>query len=404
MQWLAKQFPTYGEKNIFLFYLVSIFGHSWFMIANWLFFVLFYISEGEFAWYESIAFAVGILLEIPSGAIADLLGRHKTLILAFGMQMLGALGFVLADVGAGLIFIGNLMIIASFALQSGALEALVYDTLKQSGKDNHYDEVLGKGHSITLLTIMVAGAIGGLLWQFSVYAPWILTCIFFIVAFIISFFFVEPRIDSDVFTLKNFIDKNRKGFYYLFKSDFRKYTFPLAALAGTFIMWETGIIVVLMGRDFGYNGTTLSFLMSAVLFVSFLVSFNFRTIRKRLGDHIGYIILLICAMTGWLLASIFTNSIIIGALVFVLLSASGSISELWNSVILNQHVASKDRATAISTLSFFIQIPYVLVVVLFGTLSEAGRTNEFYLATSAVLLVALVAFWRAEKSDIIVKS
>ncbi len=403
MNWLKKHFPTHGEKNVFLFYMVSIFGHTWFQIANWLLFVVLFVSEGEFAWYEAVAFGAGILLEIPSGAIADLLGRRKTLILAYSMQVCGSIIFLLADFGAAMLFIGNLIIISSFALQSGSLEALVYDSLLQKKKEKYYDEVLSKGLSLTLLSIVVAAAIGGFAWQYSVYAPWSLSLVGFIVALLFSVKFTEPEIDSEIFTLENFIKQNKRGFYYLFKSDFRKYTFSMAILAGTFLMWEEGIIRVLMGTEFNYDGASLSYLVSATLLVSFLATFTFKRIRKLLGDLIGYGSLVLMAAVAWLLSGLFLGDMLIGAIVFFAITLSGSLAELWNSVILNKHVQSKDRATAISTLSFLIQVPYVLVVVFYGYLFESGNTKPFYILTGLALLVAFILFVRAEKSRVLVK-
>jgi uncharacterized membrane protein YkgB len=69
---------------------------------------------------------------------------------------------------------------------------------------------------------------------------------------------------------------------------------------------------------------------------------------------------------------------------------------------LNKHVLSRDRATAISTLSFLVQIPYVAVVILYGNLIANNNTNIFYIVTGLLLIAGLISFWRAEKSNILV--
>jgi MFS family permease len=401
--YIHQKFPTYGERNIFLFYMVSVFGHAWFMVANWLLFVLLFMNEQDFALFESIAFGAGILVEIPSGAIADLLGKRRTLIAAYSMQLLGIIGFLFASWCIGFIFFGNLIMIVSFALQSGALEALVYDTLLEKNKEQHYDEIIGKAHSLTTLSIIIASTIGGIAWTFSEYAPWVLTSIGFFVALIVSLKFIEPKIDSEVFSWKNFATQNKRGFYYLFKSDFRKYTFALVALSGSFLMWEVGIIRILMGRDFGYDGQTLSYLVAVSLLVSFFTSYKFKNIRKRLGNMKGYGAMLGFAGLAWLATGVLTGSLLLGAIVFTILTVTGSLAELWTSVILNEHVKSKDRATAISTMAFLIQAPYVFVVVLYGNLIATGNTEPFYIIVGVLLLVGLLSFYRAERTKIIVK-
>ena len=400
---IAQKFPTYGEKNIFWFYFIAIFGNAWFQIGNWLLYVLLFMGAGEFAVYESIAFAAGIMLEIPSGAIADLWGRKRTVSIGIFMNFIGSALFTLGYLGNEYFFFGNLIIIMGFALISGSLEALVYDTLVEKKKVQYYDDIIGKGHSLNILSLVVAGAIGGLLWRYSIYAPWIITTISFGIAFLATFKLKEPKVDTETFTIKNFFKQNKRGFHYLFKSDFRKYTFSLAIIAGSYLMWSAGIVRVLMGRDFGYDGESLSYLISVTLIAGFFATYYFKAIRKKLGDKHGFSILLLMSAVAWIATGVLPNTLALGVVVFMGITIAGSLSKIWSSVILNSHVLSKDRATAISTLSFFVQIPYVLVVVLYGTLIVNGNAEPFYVVTGILLIFGLISFYRAENAKVIVK-
>ncbi len=208
----------------------------------------------------------------------------------------------------------------------------------------------------------------------------------------------EPSIDSEKFSLQSFIKQSKQGFYYLFKSSFKKYTYPLAILAGTFLAWEAGIIRVVMGEEFGYDGQTINYLISATMLVSFFAVHWFSKLRKKAGDTIGYSSILLMSALSWLIAGL-TDSLVLGALVFAMMSLSGSLSDAWNSVILNEHVHSKNRATAISTLQFLVQLPYVLVVIYFGSLIAADNTSLYYVGSALLLLIAVGVFINAEKSD-----
>lgn len=397
------KFPTYNEKNIFWFYIISIFGNAWFQIGNWLLYVLLFMDTNEFAVYESIAFGAGILIEIPSGAFADLFGKKRTNSIGIFMQFAGSAIFTLGYLGNEYFFIGNTLIIMGFALVSGSLEALVYDTLVASKKEKYYDDIIGKAQSLRILSIVVAGVTGGLLWRYSIYAPWIVTTIAFGVAFIVSFKFIEPKVDTELFSIKNFIKQNRRGFYYLFRSDFKKYTFSLAVISGSYLMWHAGIIRVLMGSDFGYNGENLSYLISITMLAGFFATYFFNKIRKVFGDKLGFTFLIFVAALSWLATGLIPGSIALGVIVFLGITVSGSLSIIWSSVILNSHVLSKDRATAISTLSFLVQIPYVIVVVMYGNLVANDSATIFYIITGIVLASGTISFYLAEKSTIIVK-
>ena len=396
------RFPTYGEKNVFWFYVLAVFGNAWFQIGNWLLYVMLFMGTDQFAVYESIAFAAGILLEIPSGAFADLMGRRRTNSIGMFMLFSGSVLFTLGYMGNLYFFFGNLIIIMGFALISGSLEALLYDTLVEKKKIEHYDEILGKANSLHILSLVVAGLIGGLAWRYSIYAPWILTSIVFGFGFLFSFKFVEPKVDTEKFSINNFIKQNRRGFHYLFKSDFRKYTFSLAVIAGSYFMWGAGIIRILMGKDFGYDGENLSYLISLTMVGGFFASYSFNKIRKKFGDKYGFSFLLALSALAWIATGVLPGSYALGALVFLAITVGGSLSKIWSSVILNKHVKSKDRATAISTLSFFMQIPYVFIVILYSQLVTNGTAAVFYIIVGVLLLFAMVSFYKTENEEILV--
>jgi MFS family permease len=403
LNFFHNRFPDYDEPNVRWFYIVTALMNAWFQIGNWLLYVLLYMATGTFAIYEAVAFGIGILVEIPSGAFADLFGRKRTVNIATFMQAIGSVIFTLGFLHNALFFFGNLLIIVSFAFRSGSQEALVYDTLVESNKTEHFDDIVGKARSLQSLSIVVASILGGIAWTIGVYLPWALSSAVFIIGFLASLKYREPDVELNLPSIKSFLAQNRRGFHYLFKSDFRKYTFSLAMITGSFLMWHTGIIRALMGRDFGYDGQSINYLIAVTSTMGFLVAFNFHRIRKWLGDLRGFSLMLLISVVAWIITGLVTRSLFIGFLVFTGITLSGILAELWTSVILNRHIHSKDRATAISTLSFLVQIPYVLVVILFGQLVESGKAAPFYIITGVLLALGLLSFYRAEHSKVIVE-
>jgi MFS family permease len=397
---LRKHYPDYGETNVRWLYIVTILQNAWFQVGNWVLYVLLYMNTGTFAVYESVAFGLGILTEIPSGAFADLFGRRKTVIIGSFLQAFGSIIFTLGFLHNALFFIGNLLVVVSFAFRSGAQEALIYDSLEEHNKTEFYDDIRGKARSLVSLSIVFASIIGGIGWKLSVYIPWTLTSIVFVAGFFATFKFREPRTQISAPTVKDFLMQNRRGFYYLFKSDLRKYTFSFAMITGSFFMWHSGIIRALMGRDFGYDGQTINYLIAVTSLIGALVAFNFKKIRQKSRDRRGFLIILSVSALAWLLSGILPGRLAIGFAVFFAITTSGILAEIWTSVIMNRHIHSKDRATAISTLSFLIQIPYVLLVIYFGQLIDSGSAAPFYIATGVLLCLGVISFNRAEKSNV----
>jgi MFS family permease len=63
---LEKRYIFYRVLNNLIFYNVV-----------WLYFYRIYIDDGQIGLLDSISFFLGLLFEIPSGAIADAIGRKK---------------------------------------------------------------------------------------------------------------------------------------------------------------------------------------------------------------------------------------------------------------------------------------------------------------------------------------
>ncbi|MEU7899635.1 MFS transporter [Nonomuraea sp. NPDC049152] len=99
-----------------------------------------------------------LLLEVPTGALADSLSRKALLVAG---PLLGAAGFALWTAvpsywafAAGFVLWG-----AREALESGAFEALVHDNLSHTGRGERYAEVMGRARSIGLVATALAMAI-----------------------------------------------------------------------------------------------------------------------------------------------------------------------------------------------------------------------------------------------------
>jgi MFS family permease len=387
---LAQLFPTFGSKNILLYYVIVAFSSAWFIIANWLFFVLRFISAYDMAVLEAVSFGIGLLLEIPSGAIADLIGKKKTVQLGLFLQTIGMIMLTLPALSVWFLIFGNITIIAAFAFISGSLEALAYDTLVEEKQEDKYEKVASKIGMIYPIVFVFGAFGGGLMWKVSEYLPFIMSTICFAIAFILSFKLREPTVDTYQFSFKQFVTQNVEGFKQLTNKNLLHFLPIFIAVAASYYMWNTGIIRILMGEEFGYNGETLSYLVGGTMIISSIILHYFDKLKHYLGNKRGLVLIVITTMIAWLLAAL-TNNIIIGALVFVLLVVSGQLHTPWVSSILNKHVPSKLRATSISTMQFFVQIPYVLVVIFYGSLVNQKLTYLFYFAVFVILGLSLVA-------------
>lgn len=106
-------------------------------------------------------FLIGVLLlEVPTGAVADRWGRSKSMALGAFVLGLAVLIFAFTQSFAILLVSFLLWSVAS-ALMSGADMALLFDTLKASGREGQYEKLAGRGMAFTWSGVVLATLMGG---------------------------------------------------------------------------------------------------------------------------------------------------------------------------------------------------------------------------------------------------
>lgn len=132
-----------------------------------------------------------VVLEIPSGYLADVIGRKKTLILGaifgtFGFATYsfsyGFMGFLIAEIILG---IGQSCI-------SGADSAMLYDSLLERGEEKKYSRYEGRIISLGNISEAIAGIAGGLLAGITIRAPYIAQSFIAFIALPAAITLVEP--------------------------------------------------------------------------------------------------------------------------------------------------------------------------------------------------------------------
>ena len=121
--------------------------------------------------FLNLVWAMAIfLLEVPSGALADTIGRKKLLVFA-AVLMVAEMGILLVapqDGGAllfGLCVLNRLLSGTSEAAASGADEAIAYESLPEEGRAAAWDEVMATAMRWRSAGYLGAMALGGLLYD-----------------------------------------------------------------------------------------------------------------------------------------------------------------------------------------------------------------------------------------------
>ncbi len=109
-------------------------------------------------------------LEVPSGALADTLGRKKLLVFSALLMVVEMAILLLAPKDGGtllfaLCILNRVLSGASEAAASGADEAIAYDALPEEGRESAWDEVLSAAMRWRAAGFLVTMALGGLLYD-----------------------------------------------------------------------------------------------------------------------------------------------------------------------------------------------------------------------------------------------
>lgn len=123
------------------------------------------LSLEQYAILNAVWAATIIVLEIPSGALADLIGRRTMVVAASLLMVLELAVFAFAPCGPWLFWllvVNRILSGAAEACASGADEALAYDSLPESEREIEWATVLARlvrWTSVSFFVAMIAGAV-----------------------------------------------------------------------------------------------------------------------------------------------------------------------------------------------------------------------------------------------------
>src|ERR1035437_4217635 len=143
----------------YLFY--RFFTNLWFVGAIWLYFYRIFITDQQVGLLDGMAFAIGLLAEVPTGALADKFGRSRLVRLG---QILAGSGLLLQALGNGFpqFFIGQSIMMVGVAFASGADEALFFQRLNYDRNSLSWRKLMTRGGQIALVASIIALITGGL--------------------------------------------------------------------------------------------------------------------------------------------------------------------------------------------------------------------------------------------------
>lgn len=142
---------------------------------------------------ETIFHITSFAMEVPTGAVADIFGRKASRIAG---RLFSLISVILLLVASDFLWFAIAFVFTalSYNLESGAGDALIYDSLKEIGEEDSYMKISGNKEVFYQLAGIISFLFGGYFAVKSYDIAFVLTIIIGIVTLIQSFTFKEPSI------------------------------------------------------------------------------------------------------------------------------------------------------------------------------------------------------------------
>lgn len=380
---LSKLTNTHKIALITFFSSLYLYGHIGTLYLQDRGLSLFQVSS---IW--SIIVATIFLAEVPTGIFADIIGRKKSVIIAFLLQLVGEVWYIFADNYFSFVAIA-IVAGVGFTFASGCIEALIYDTLPKDNREDEMKKAMGIKGAAYYLAFFIAPLLGSLLVPIYTMDKFLLTvfltaCSVFI-ALLLAFSLKEPKKDyehieeSPIVILKNGIHCIRGSSFLLWLMGISVFTATFAGTLGSlFQPYLTNFNLTAMHMG-------IASAIGALLAVG--LQKNIFAIEQFFGEKITLIATTILPGLGYLIMAAAPTA----AIAFVSFLFTYSTSEIKNPLISsyqNGIIPEKIRATVLSLINLVVSLYGAVIGLTMGWLADKDVTYPFILAGFLILFFA----------------
>ncbi|MCX7772274.1 MAG: MFS transporter [Clostridia bacterium] len=180
------------KRNIKIYYLYM----SMFQLIVGPILTLYLVGKGlnftQIMFLQSFFSVAIFILEVPTGAFGDLIGRRVSLFLAGIAMALGAIAYITGN-SIVQFALGELLFACGMSLKSGSDTALVYDSLKKLDRTAEFTAIQGKGESYCLGAQIIGSVVSGVIYEIHPELPLIVSALLMILSAISALFYYEIK-------------------------------------------------------------------------------------------------------------------------------------------------------------------------------------------------------------------
>jgi len=372
-------------------------------------FLDFGLSLEQFAILNTVWAASIVLLEVPSGALADTIGRRNLVLSASVIMVAEMLLMCFAPIGQAtvvfyLFLFNRILSGAAEAAASGADEALAYDSLKQDGDPEQWSrvlEMLMRWQSAAFMIAMILGAalydhtlvnrtivfFGGdfqLSQNIVMRIPLFLTLVLAIGAVLVSLRMKEIGFGSEVFTSKFTLSEchstAKKAFAKTLAAGKWIFTMPMAlsVIAAGFLFDHVIRMTLTLNSQYlriiDIPEALFGVISAGLAFMGIFIPRLGRLLAEKKTEHFNYVLIGFIILIGLIGMRFFVpySGVVPMALLYIGFSLTGYLI----SYYLNQIADSDKRATILSFKGLSFNLAYGGIGILYSGLVYSLRQKN----------------------------
>ena len=362
------------------------------------------------------AFTFGmVVFEIPTGVVADTLGRRVSLILCIVTLLVSTLLYVATAWWhwGFWSFMGTSVLLGlGYTFYTGAVDAWLVDALKATGYTEGMEPIFARGQMVFGAAMLVGTLGGGFLGQLDLAVPYLVRSATFLPLLAVAWIAMpELGFTPRALEWRRVPTELRRVFvegltFGLHHRVVRPVMF--ASLVGMsfmifgFYSWQR-YFLDLLGRELVWvSGLVAALLSLSMIAGNALVQPASRVVRTRTGILAGAVVVemiavIVAGASGFLFPHPIGFFVALGSYLMygVALGLGGPVKQGY----LNAHIPSAQRATIISLDSLFADLGGVMGQSGWGYLAKMRSIGEAWLYSGATLILAAPLYRRARKND-----
>ena len=388
-KWLSRKFLLY-----------KLLTNLWFVGAIWLYFYRLFITDSQVGILDGVAFAIGLVAEVPSGVLADKFGRDKMAKLG---QILAGSGLLIQAFGSSLIpfMVGQTIMMIGVSFVSGADEALFFDKLKFKQHSLDWRKLVTRTSQIALIGSMAAVTLGGWFYNLDPRLPWILTGLSFICSAILIWPIKETRTATHkqklLVELKEHLLSIKSGFMEFGKTKLLLYVPIIITVQGLFYTAGWGLLRLVLLDRFSFSPVAGSFVIASCSLITVGVLAYMHKHAENMSEKLILVLISVLAGTSLLLS--IANIGMWGYFIILALYVGEHVLHPFMSEAINYHTDENQRATVLSVASFLRTLPYVALAPLIGYLNTQNKLEYFLVMWTILIGAAVILYLSFKKKD-----